>query len=62
MDNKKPNEMALSIYHNCLYFCGSKFFAKECSLYIVSVISRLKLKIDDGIYWKLVDEEVRKIN
>jgi hypothetical protein len=62
MNNKKPDEMALSIYHNCLYFCGTKFFAKECSLYIVSIISRLKLKIDDAIYWKLVQEEILLIN
>jgi hypothetical protein len=48
---------------NCVYFCGSKAISlKECTLYIVTIISRLKLKIDDEIYWKLVHEEVYKIN
>ncbi len=62
MDNKKPDEMARYIFNNCIYFCGSKLFAKECTLYIVGIILRLKLKIDDEIYWKLVHEEVYKIN
>jgi hypothetical protein len=62
MDNKKPDEMAKYIFNNCIYFCGNKLFAKECTLYIVTIISRLKLKIDDEIYWKLVQEEVYKIN
>lgn len=62
MDNKKPDEMALSLYNNCLYFCSSKFFAKGCALFIVSLILRLKLKIDDNIYWKLVQEEIHLIN
>ena len=62
MDNKKPDEMARYIFNNCVYFCGNKLFAKECTLYIVTIISRLKLKIDDEIYWKLVHEEVYKIN
>ena len=45
MDNKKPEEMARYIFNNCVYFCGSKLFAKECTLYIVSIILRLKLKV-----------------
>jgi len=62
MYNKKPDEMALSIYHNCLYFCVTKFFAKECALYFVSFIITLKLKIDDLCYWKIVKEEIHLIN
>lgn len=54
--NEKPNEKAQSLYLNAYYFTGNKIMAKELTLFIIENILRLKLKIDDQIYWKLTKE------
>ena len=54
----KPDERARVIFIDCLYFTGTKTMAIQCALYIVKKIIEQKLKIDDKIYWKLVEEEL----
>jgi hypothetical protein len=54
--NLKPDEQAVYLFQNALYFVPNRLMAKQLVLYQIEIILRLKLKIDDQIYWKLVKE------
>lgn len=58
----KPDEQARYLYNNNLYFCANRPFAKECTIFWVKKIIDQKLKMDDKIYWMLVQDEVFKID
>lgn len=60
-DNLKPDERAKSIINNSLYFTGNKELSKELALWICQLVIDQKLKIDDKIYWSLVQEEIYKL-
>jgi hypothetical protein len=60
-DNLKPDERAKSIINNSLYFTGDKSLSKELALWICQLVIDQKLKIDDKIYWVLVQEEIYKL-
>lgn len=54
--NLKPDEQAIYLFQNALYFVPNRLMAKQLVLFIIENILRLSLKIDDQIYWKLVKE------
>ena len=60
-DNLKPDERAKSIINNSLYFTGNKALSKELALWVCQMVIDQKLKIDDKIYWVLVQEEIYKL-
>lgn len=60
-DNLKPDERAKSIINNSIYFTHDKSLSKELALWICQLVIDQKLKIDDKIYWSLVQEEIYKL-